>query len=173
MEPTTPLQGDKTLIKPTATFPDRVNLGFTEKMEFKHRRPCSFNNWDMIVSLKNHFFEWDISPDCCEEQKIQVFHPGSNTPFMDIGRKDPEIKTVLSINCNIYLKNIKERSRLTKPTRHQRETERLYHSLVFGLFDSNTRKLLYVLKFINIHNGCYSKALSFYDKNEHIFKSFI
>ena len=81
---------------------------------------------------------------------------------------------LVKLNNKVVLKNIKERKHLTIPTQEQRERERFYYSLVFGLFHEKTRELLYILKFINVHNGYYPKALNFYNKrNEHIYKSFV
>ena len=160
----------------SATFPNRVYLGYVKNLKFSREEGDEKYTRDIVVSLGKHSFKLDITPSCCERQYVQLFEPGNDTPFcnidMAVTKMDEDM--LVKLNNKVVLKNIKERRHLTIPTQEQTETERFYHSLVFGLFDEKSRELLYILKFINVHNGYYAKALNFYNKrNEHIYKSFI
>ena len=143
----------------SAKFPKAI---WTKKVK---QLDIHFTNSVITVDIGKHKFKFWIEESCCECTSVRLYRSNDDKALIDVQRLDgnEETDSVL-INRKLTIRKIRDDSPHIEN----------YHSIVFGLFDSNTKELLYVLKFINIHNGYYPHSLDLFDENSvKIFRTYI
>ena len=146
----------------SAKFPKAI---WTKKVK---QLDIHFTNSVITVDIGKHKFRFWIEQSCGESTSVRLYRQNDDKALLDVKQIDwneekQETDSVL-INRKLTIRKIRDDSPHIEN----------YHSIVFGLFDSNTKELLYVLKFINIHNGYYPHSLDLFDENSvKIFRTYI